>query len=311
MLKYIFFIIVGFSFLIKGADFLVDGASGIARKFRIPDIVIGLTIVSIGTSMPELFVSITSSFQNASDISVGNVIGSNLCNLLLILGATAIIKDIKFKETTKYIELPFLIFTNIILFILVQDGILSQKESCLLVFLFICFLTYTYLVSKKEQTITDSTINKEISIIKSIFFIIIGIVALKYGGEFVVNNAKNLAKLFHVSDKIIGCTIIAIGTSLPELITSVVSALKENTDLALGNIIGSNIFNILLILGTSSFINTIHFSLSYNLDIIILYATSLLLFIFPHLYPKNYMSKKEGFLFLGTYLAYMVITVFH
>lgn len=186
---------------------------GIAKKFKIPDIVIGLTIVSIGTSMPELFVSLTSSLQNASDISIGNVIGSNLCNLLLILGSTAVIKDIKFEKNTKYIEIPFLIFTNILLFILVQDGILSQKESCLLVFLFICFLVYTYLASKKEQSQEikkeEKSLN-EISIIKSIFGIIIGIIALKYGGEFVVDNAKGLAKLFNVSDKIIGCTIIAI-----------------------------------------------------------------------------------------------------
>ena len=310
MIKYIIFIIIGFFLLIKGADFLVNGASSLAKKFRIPDIVIGLTIVSIGTSAPELFESITSSIQKASDISVGNVIGSNLCNLLFILGTTAIIKDIQFKRSTKYIEIPFLIFTNILFFVLVQDGILSQKESCILVFLFICFLTYTYLESKKNQTYPQEEI-KEISILGSIFSIIIGIIALKYGGEFVVENAKRLAKLFKVSDKIIGCTIIAIGTSLPELITSIVSAKRGNTDLALGNIIGSNIFNILLILGTSSFISTIHFNLNYNLDIIILYTASLLLFLFPHFAPKNYMSKKEGFLFLGTYLVYMLITVFH
>ena len=311
MLKFLFFIIIGFVLLMKGADFLVDGASHIAKKFHISDMIIGLTIVSIGTSMPELFVAITSSFHNASDISVGNIIGSNLCNLLFILGATAIIKDIRFTKNTKYIELPFLILTNIILFILVQDGVLSQKESCLLIFLFGCFITYTYLVSQKGTQSITTAFPKKSSLWKSILSIILGIIALKYGGEFVVENAKKLAKLFHVSDKIIGCTIIAIGTSLPELITSIVSALKGNTDLALGNIIGSNIFNILLILGTSSFIHTIHFNLSYDLDIIILYTTSLLLFLFPHISPKNAMSKKEGFLFLGTYLAYMLITVFH
>lgn len=308
MIKFFVFIVIGFFLLIKGADFLVDGASSLAKKFRIPDIVIGLTIVSIGTSMPELFVSITSSFQNASDISVGNVIGSNLCNILLILGSTALIKDIKFKNSTKYVELPFLILTNLILFALVQDGILSQKESCLLVFLFICFIVYTYLEAKRSQEKTETQV-KEISILKSIFRIIVGIIALKYGGEFVVANAQGLAKLFKVSDKIIGCTIIAIGTSLPELITSIVSAKKGNTDLALGNIIGSNIFNILLILGASSFISTIHFNLSYDLDIIILYSASLLLFLFPHFTPKNYMSKKEGALFLGTYLIYILISV--
>ena len=184
---------------------------GIAKKFKIPEIIIGLTIVSIGTSMPELFVSITSSFQNASDISVGNVIGSNLCNLLLILGATAIIKDIKFKNTTKFIEIPFLILTNIVLFILVQDGILSQKEACILVFLFIVFLIYNYLEARKEQNNAENQLSTDnISVLKSIIWIVIGIVGLKYGGEFVVNNAKSLAKLFHISDKIIGCTIVAI-----------------------------------------------------------------------------------------------------
>ncbi len=185
---------------------------GIAKKFKIPDIIIGLTIVSIGTSMPELFVSITSSLKNSSDISIGNVVGSNMCNLLLILGITATIKDIKFKKNTKYVELPFLILTNIILFALVQDGILSQKESCLLVFLFICFLIYTYICSKKEQSLetNQKSDTKNTPIIKSIFLVIIGILGLKYGGEFVVDNAKALAKLFNVSDKIIGCTIIAI-----------------------------------------------------------------------------------------------------
>lgn len=311
MTKLLFFIIIGFVLLIKGADLLVDGASSVAKKFHIPNIVIGLTIVSIGTSMPELFVSITSSFQNASDISVGNVIGSNLCNLLLILGTTAIIKDIKFKPSTKYIELPFLIFTNILFFILVQDGILSQKESCLLVFLFICFLVYTYLEAKKDSSSVQDENVPTFSLIKSIFYIILGIIFLKYGGELVVNHAKELAKLFRVSDKIIGCTIIAIGTSLPELVTSILSAIKGNTDLALGNIIGSNIFNILLILGTSSFIRTIHFNFSYNLDIILLYSASLFLFLFPHIPPHNFMSKKEGFVFLGMYMTYMFHTLFH
>ena len=282
---------------------------GIARKFKIPDIIIGLTIVSIGTSMPELFVSITSSFKNASDISVGNVVGSNMCNLLLILGITAMIKDIKFNRNTKYIELPFLILTNIILFVLIQDGVLSQRESCLLVFLFICFLIYTYISSKKENKKTDELNSKNISLIKCLILVVIGVVALKYGGEFVVDNAISLATYFKVSDKIIGCTVIAIGTSLPELITSIVSAKRGNTDLALGNIIGSNIFNILLILGTSSFINTINFNMSYNLEIIILYISSILLFLFPQLPKKNYMSKLEGFLFTGIYIVYILITI--
>lgn len=233
-----------------------------------------------------------------------------MCNLLLILGTTATIKDIKFRKNTKYIEIPFLIMTNIILFVLVQDGMLSQKESCLLVFLFICFLTYTFISAKKEQSLEATSDDKQISILKNIFFIIIGIVGLKFGGEFVVDNSKSLAKIFKVSDKIIGCTIVAIGTSLPELITSIVSAKKGNTDLAVGNIIGSNIFNLLLILGTSSFISAIHFNHSYNLEIIILYIASILLFLFPHLPKKDYMSKIEGSLFLLIYVTYMIFTIF-
>lgn len=309
MITFVFLIIIGFVLLIKGADFLVNGSSSIAQKFGIPNIVIGLTIVSIGTSMPELFVSITSSIHNASDLSVGNVIGSNICNLLLILGATAIIKDIKFTKNTMFIEIPFLILINIVLFALIQDGILSQRESCLLLFLFISFLVYNYLQSKKEED-TNEISTKNISILKSIFKIIIGIIALKYGGEFVVENSKHIAKLFNVSDKIVGCTIIAVGTSLPEFVTSIISALKGNTDLALGNIVGSNVFNILLILGTSSFINAIHFNLSYNSDIILLYCASIMLFIFPHILKKNYMSKYEGCLFLVTYITYMIFTIF-
>lgn len=309
MISYIFLVIIGFVFLVKGADFLVEGSSSIAKKFRIPDIVIGLTIVSIGTSMPELFVSITSSLHNSSDLSVGNVIGSNICNLLLILGATAIIKDIKFSRNTMFIEIPFLILTNIILFILAQDRIISQKESCALLLLFIAFITYNYLQAKNESPFDTSSPSQNISIIKNIFKIVIGIVALKYGGEFVVDNSKNIAKFFNVSDKIIGCTIVAIGTSLPEFVTSVISALKGNTDLALGNIIGSNLFNILIVLGISSFINTIYFNLSYNTDIILLYCASLLLFIFPHIFKKNCMSKSEGFIFLTTYIGYILITI--
>ena len=288
---------------------------GIARKFRIPDIIIGLTIVSIGTSMPELFVSLTSSEHGYSDISVGNVVGSNLCNLLLILGITSILNDVKFKKNTKFFEIPFLVLTNLFFFILAQDGIISQKESCLLIFMFIVFLVYTIFSAQKQNNTLKAASpfsleksgfqENNFSILKNIFKILIGIIGLKYGGDFVVDNATSLARIFRVSSKIISVTIVAFGTSLPELVTSIIAAFKKKTDLAIGNIIGSNIFNILLIVGISSFIKTIHLTASYNIDIIILYITSFVLFLIPHLGKKEFMTKKEGCLFLATYLIYI------
>lgn len=306
MIKYILFIIIGFIFLIKGADFLVDGASEIAKKFGISNIIIGLTIVSIGTSMPELFVSITSSAQGLGDISVGNVVGSNLCNLLLILGLVSVIRNIKIEKNTKYIEIPFLVIINLIFFILTQDGIISQKESTILVFLFISFLVYTVVSSKNQNSFELVSQSKKISIIKSIIKIIVGIVALKYGGQFVVNNSTSIAKIFRIRDKVIGATIIAVGTSLPELVTSIIAAIKKNTDIAIGNIIGSNIFNILLIVGVSSFIRTIHLNSSYNMDLIILYITSFILFLIPHIGKKGYMTRISGLFFLFVYCTYVV-----
>jgi cation:H+ antiporter len=313
MIKSIILIVIGFVFLIKGADFLVDGASGIAKKFGIPDIIVGLTIVSIGTSMPELFVSLTSSMQGYGDISIGNVIGSNLCNLLLILGITGVIRDIKFERNTKYIEIPFLLVITFLFFIIAQDGMISKLDAILLIVLFVIFILYTIISSKIEsknlaqsESMELIEASKEISIVKCLFGIFIGIVALKFGGDFVVDNATKFAQMLNVSEKIISVTIIAIGTSLPELVTSVIAAAKGNTDMAIGNIIGSNIFNLLLIIGVSSLVNPISYNLSYNLDLIILFGATVILFIIPHAGKKEYMTKPGGFTFLAMYIAYMV-----
>lgn len=310
MIKFILLIIIGFVFLIKGADFLVEGASSIAKKFRIPEIIIGLTIVSIGTSMPEFFVSLTSAMQGFSDVSLGNVIGSNLCNLLLILGITTIIRSVKFAKNTKIIEIPFLIVITFIFFVLAQNRIISKANGVVLVGFFIIFILYT-IVSAKKQKIDESNSleidirQKEISVLKSILKIIIGIVALKLGGEFVVNNATEVAKIIGISEKIISVTIIAVGTSLPELVTSVFAAIKGNTDMAIGNIIGSNIFNLLLIIGVSCIISPLNYNPSYNLDLIILFIASLSLFIIPKVGKKDYMTKKGGLLFLLSYIGYI------
>lgn len=310
MLLYIILIIVGFALLIVGADFLVDGASGIAKKFHIPEIIIGLTIVSIGTSMPELFVSITSAIDGYSDMALGNVIGSNLCNLLLILGLSSLIKPVDFQEETRKYEIPMcLLFTIILMIFSNTSGGISRIEAVILLVLFVLFIAYTIYMGKKKSK-EDSKVVEEKNknkTIKNIILIILGIVGLKFGGDFVVNNAVNIAKMFNISEKVISLTILAIGTSLPELVTSVIAAIKGNSDIAIGNIIGSNIFNILLILGVSSVIKPITFNSSYNMDLSILCISTVILALFPIIPPKNKMSRVNGLIYVLMYGAYMTM----
>lgn len=308
MLLYIILIIVGFALLIVGADFLVDGASGIAKKFHIPEIIIGLTIVSIGTSMPELFVSITSAIDGYSDMALGNVIGSNLCNLLLILGLSSLIKPVDFQEETRKYEIPMCLLFTIILMIFSNTSCeISRIEAVILLVLFGLFIVYTIYMGKKKSK-EDSKVVEEKNknkTIKNIILIILGIVGLKFGGDFVVNNAVNIAQMFNISEKVISLTILAIGTSLPELVTSVTAAIKGNSDIAIGNIIGSNIFNILLILGVSSVIKPITFNSSYNMDLSILCISMVILALFPIIPPKNKMSRANGLIYVLMYGAYM------
>lgn len=311
----ILLILVGFLFLIKGADFLVDGASDIAKKFHIPQIIIGLTIVSIGTSMPELFVSITSALEGYSDMALGNVIGSNLCNLLLILGLSALIKPVEFQKETRIIEIPFaLIITIIFAIVCNSNSGIFRNEAALLIVLFIMFIFYTIFMGIKggdlDKDEKSSKPDENISIVKSIINIIIGIVALKVGGDFTVDNAVIVAQTLNVSEKVISLTILAIGTSLPELVTSVTAAIKGNSDIAIGNIIGSNIFNMLLIIGVSALIKPIAYNISYNIDMIMLFWGTLLLALFPVIPPKNKMNRSNGAIYLSIYILYMGLTLF-
>ena len=312
MLLEILLIIVGFVLLIKGADYLVEGASNIAKKFHIPEIIIGLTIVSIGTSMPELFVSLTSALEGYSDMAMGNVIGSNVCNLLLILGLSSIIRTIKFQENTKKYEIPMCFIISIIFMLLcnIGDGI-SRIDALLLLVLFIGFISYTIVMGlkgQKEETKEEKKEIVKINIVKNIIYVIGGIVALKYGGDFVVDNAVSIANRFNLSEKLISLTILAVGTSLPELVTSVTAAFKGNSDIAIGNIIGSNIFNMLLIIGASALIKPIIYNTSYNLDMVVLLIGTILLMLFPSFSKsKNEMHKKNGLSYLGLYAAYLII----
>ncbi len=308
----ILWIIGGFILLIKGADFLVDGSSSIAKKAHIPQIIIGLTIVSIGTSMPELFVSTTSAINGHSDMAIGNVVGSNISNLLLILGLSSIIRSVKFQRETRLIEIPMtLALTTIFIIFCNTDNIISRIEAIILLALFLIFIVYTIIMAKKGEQFDgednqEETI-KDISIFKSIIFIILGVVALKFGGDFTVDNAVILAQHFNISEQIISLTILAIGTSLPELVTSVTAAIKGNSDIAIGNIIGSNIFNMLLIIGVSALISPITFNPRYNLEMIIIIISIVLLALFPLIPPKNQMSRSNGIIYFLSYLAYMAI----
>ncbi len=308
----ILWIILGFILLIKGADFLVDGSSNIAKKFHIPEIIIGLTIVSIGTSMPELFVSITSAIDGYPDMAVGNVIGSNVCNLLLILGISTVIKSIKFKKETRLIEIPITLAITIILFIMCNIGQdITRVEGIILIVLFIWFIGYTIYMAKKgekfnpETTVVDLQEVKRVNVFKSIIAVIIGIIALKFGGDFVVEHSVIVAKALNISEKVISLTIIAIGTSLPELVTSVTAAIKGDSDIAIGNILGSNIFNILLILGVSAVITPITYSVSYNNQILVLIIGTILLALFPFIGKKNEMTRTNGFAYLILYAIYI------
>lgn len=308
MLISVMFIILGFIFLIKGADFLVEGASNLAKKFHIPEIIIGLTIISIGTSMPELFVSITSSIGGYSDMAIGNVIGSNIVNLLFILGISAWLNPIEVKKETKFIEIPLCLFITVIFMITcnIKHGI-SRAEGIFLILLFIMFIFYTIFMARKENK--EENIEEEeskTSLFKDILSIIIGIVALKAGGDLTVKYAVKVAEFFNVSEKIISITILAIGTSLPELVTSVSASIKGKSDIAIGNILGSNIFNMLLIIGTSSIITPIIYNLSYNKDLFVLIFATILLSIFTIIPPKNKMSRVNGAIYTFIYIEYMM-----
>lgn len=287
------FIIIGFFMLIKGADFLVQGASDVAKKFHVSELLIGLTIVAIGTSLPEFFISLTSAVNGYSELTLGNVIGSNICNLLLILGVSAIITpiDMNIKSTENYITFS-LLSTVLVLAFGNLNHVLTRAYGAFLLLLFLAYLLYTILESlreNKEKNISDSIAlqsNKNISILSCIVKIIIGILLLKFGGDFVVDNAVSLSNFFGISESIVGLSIVAIGTSLPELATCIISGIKRNSDIAVGNIIGSNILNLLLVLGSSCLIHPITYDISFNNELILLIVSTLIFWVYKDIGQK-------------------------
>lgn len=313
-----FLVLIGFILLVKGADLLIIGSSSIAKRFHIPEMIIGLTVVSIGTSLPELFISLTSALNGYSDMAIGNVLGSNICNLFLILGTTTAIRSLKFKRETKLIEVPMCLGVTFLFLLFCNTGFgITRIDAFILLSLFLLFILYTiYMgIHGKEfdgeiETKKEIRESKKIPVLKNIFYIIVGAIGLKIGGDLTVDNAIIIAKYFELSEHVISLTILAIGTSLPELVTGIVSAVKGNTDIAIGNILGSNMFNMLLIIGTTALIKPISYNPIYNLEFIVLLSGLFFLVLFPFIPPKDKMSRTNGLFYVLIYLLHLAVLMF-
>lgn len=311
----IFLILAGFVLLLIGAEGLVRGASSLAKRLSVPEIVIGLTVVAFGTSMPEMVVNVVASLGNKNDIVFGNIIGSNIFNLFLVLGLSALIYPLKVQKNTVWKEIPFSLLCTLVLFFLVndkfgsgaQDNILARNDGLVLLAVMTIFLVYLFGISKVES---QDEFKFEIYSYKKIFILILaGLTLLVVGGKLCVGGGVDLARNVGISEKIIGCTILAIGTSLPELATSVVAAFRRQCDIAVGNAIGSNIFNILSILGISSIITPALYSSGFNFDMLVLLAGTGLLLVWMFTGKKRELDRWEAVLFIIIYVFYVVAQI--
>lgn len=297
-------LVLGFVLLIKGADYFVDGASSVAKKFRIPSIIIGFTIVAMGTSLPECAVSVTASLANNNALAISNVVGSNIFNLMVVCGASAIFAPLAIQKSTLLKEFPFSIFCALLLLVLGYTSFsLGRMEGILLLVLFVAYLLWMIFSALKNR----QEIDEEVQILpawKCIVFILGGAIAIKYGGDFVVDGASFIATKLGFSQNLIGLTIVALGTSLPELVTSIVAARKNEVDMALGNAIGSNIFNILLVLGVAGAISPVAFIMENVIDIVILTIMSAYVWILA--WTKNHINKIEGISMIAIYVIYLI-----
>jgi len=306
--------LTGFFILIKGADLLVDGSASIAKKFNISNIVIGLTIVAFGTSTPEFIINIFASAQGNTGIAIGNILGSNIANILLILGIAAIIYPIVAKKNTVLKEIPFSLLAIVLVGIMVNKSNgsfsgLTRIDGLILLCFFIAFLYYVFTITKSTKDLPEECHVKHLSYFKSIMFIILGLLGLLVGGKWIVDGAVKIAQSFKVSESLIGLTVVAIGTSLPELATSAIAAYKKQTDIAIGNIIGSNIFNIFWVLAVSSIIRPLPFDPKFNIDILMTIFASTLLFLLMFIGKKHVIQRWQGVLMVLIYCGYITFLV--
>lgn len=300
----LFILVLGFVMLVKGADWFVDGSSGIARKFGIPQLVIGLTIVAMGTSAPEAAVSITAAFKGSADITIGNILGSNILNVLIILGLSSVITSIAVAKPTVKIDTPFMIGMSILLPLLGLDGKIGLLDGIILLVAFVGYLSYLFVTAKKNKEETDEE-TKELSLIKALLWTVIGLVLIVLGSDFTVDAATRIAKVLGLSERFIGLTIVALGTSLPELFTSVTAARKGNADIAIGNIVGSNIFNILFVVGLSATIIPVPFASGFIVDAIAAIYAAVLLWVCC--FRTGKLNRPAGILMLISYVVYFFI----
>ena len=298
---------LGFVLLVKGADWFVEGASKVAEKFGIPQLVIGLTIVAIGTSLPEAAVSVSAALKGSAEITIGNIVGSNIMNVLLILGITSVIKPIAVQKSTVRYELPFVIAVSALLMgIGYTDRVVGRTDGLILWGLLLCYMVYLLRMAKKGNDTSDEAADesKPMPVWKMIVLIIVGAVMIVIGSDVAVDAATALARIFGMSERLIGLTIVAFGTSLPELVTSATAALKGKADIAVGNIVGSNIFNILFVVGTSALITPVAYAANFFVDSIVCIATVVLLWV---LVVKNKrLGRMGGVCMLACYAAYFV-----
>ena len=316
MLLTISLIILGFILLIFGADLLVRGSSNIAKRFHIPEMLIGLTIVALGTSMPELMITITSAQKGATDLILGNAIGSNLCNLLLILGATAMLRPIELDKDVKTMHLPVAYISTIAILVMglglfgSDPGIINKQDGIILIILYFIYFLYPIIIEVKDiwKTRRENKRSGEkpkFNILLSILYIVVGAVLLKFGGDLVVDEASELATIFGISERVIGLTIVAIGTALPEMITSVIAVIKKEGGLAVGNLIGSCILNSFLIIGTGALITPLAFSKEFNENLLLLAATILFIWISCFVGKKNTITRYKAGVLLIVFTLYM------
>lgn len=314
MITAILLLIIGFGILIKGADWLVDGSSALARKHKVSELAIGLTIVAFGTSMPEFIVNTFAAYQSHADIAFGNIIGSNIFNLLAILGIAGLITPLAVQSSTVWKEIPLSFIAVLVLFLLsnsffFENKVLSNIDGIILLAFFCFFLYYVFWHLKSENTPPIETNHKVFSNFKIWSFIILGLTFLIVGGKIVVLNAVKIADIMGISQKIIGLTIIAAGTSLPELVTSVVAAIKKNNDIAIGNIIGSNIFNIFFIMGVSALIRPLDFNINFNKDLYLLGLGTVLLVIAMFFDKKRQLDRWKAAILLLIYVGYTIYLI--
>ena len=294
---------VGFAMLVKGADWFVDGSSGIATKFGIPQLVIGLTIVAMGTSAPEAAVSITAAIKGNADITVGNIVGSNILNILIILGISSLITSVAVAKSTIRVEIPFMMVITLLLLVMGYNGTINLVEGIILLLLFVLYLAYLFVLAKKDGGNEEDI--KELSVTKALLWTVIGLFLIVYGSNVTVDAATKIAKVLGLSERFIGLTIVALGTSLPELFTSVSAARKGNADIAIGNIVGSNIFNILFVVGISASIISVPFAEGFRFDTVVALVAALILWLCPMKDKK--LKRWAGVLMRVSYAIYFAL----